>query len=364
MRADPDKVQGPPSSTDAPESLRAAVSVSRAESGDVWDRYVDSHPLATVDHAWGWRRVFESALAHRTAYLIASRTGRTCGVLPLVLFHSRLFGRSAISLPFLNYGGMLADDAETGRALVAGAEREGRQFGASHVEFRHTAAQCPALPARQHKVAMTLALASTVDGQWTAIDRKIRNQVRKAQKEGLTSASGGQELVDEFYAVFSRNMRDLGTPVYPKALFVETLRVFEGQAAITLVRRGDQAIAAAVTLAFRQTVLNPWASALREFRNLSPNVLLYWAMVESAIGRGATVFDFGRSSPGGGTYQFKEQWGAVPTPMHWEYVLIGRSDPPNQGPTNPKFERAIELWKKLPMPVANFVGPLIARHLP
>jgi FemAB-related protein (PEP-CTERM system-associated) len=337
--------------------------VSRATDGAAWDDYVARHPLGTVDHLWDWRPIFDSVLGHSPMYLVATRGDDVCGVLPLVCFQSMLFGRSAISLPFLNYGGLLADDTEVGRALVEAAGREARVFGATHVELRHLARQTDYLTSREHKLSMRLSLPGTSQELWTAIDRKVRNQVRKAQKEGLTTAQG-PDLVDEFYAVFARNMRDLGTPVYPKSLFVETVRRFAERARVFVVRLDGHPIAAGMTLFFRGVALNPWASSLREYRNHCPNMLLYWTMLEQALADGATVFDFGRSSPGGGTHQFKLQWGAAETPMHWEYLLLSRAEAPNQGPTNPKFARVIEMWKRLPLGAANAIGPFIARQLP
>jgi FemAB-related protein (PEP-CTERM system-associated) len=211
---------------------------------------------------------------------------------------------------------------------------------------------------------MRRSLPPAPDALWSAIDRKVRNQVRKAQKEGLEATIGGADLVEEFYRVFSRNMRDLGTPVYPKHLFSETLRLLPSRARVSVVRYRGQAVAAGIVIAFRDTVLNPWASSLREYRHLCPNMLLYWTLLEHAIQSGATMFDFGRSSPGGGTHQFKLQWGASETPLHWEYALIARREPPDQGPSNPRFERAIRLWQRLPLGVANVIGPHIARQLP
>lgn len=329
-----------------------------------WDRYVSGHRHATADHLSGWRTVFEQALGHRTRYLVARRAGAVCGVLPLVLFRSRIFGRSVISVPFLNYGGILADDAETGRALVEAATEIARAFGGSHLELRHVDRQCPELPVRRHKVAMTLALPESGEALWARVDRKVRNQVRKAQKEGLAPVSGGGELLGEFYAVFARNMRDLGTPVYPRALFAETLRAFPKLTRVFVIRRGSEPVAAGITVTFNGVALNPWASSLREYRHQCPNMLLYWGMLEQAVADGAGLFDFGRSSPGGGTYQFKQQWGAAERAMHWEYVLVSRAEPPDNGPSNPKFQRVIDLWKRLPMPIANLAGPLIARSLP
>jgi FemAB-related protein (PEP-CTERM system-associated) len=191
----------------------------------------------------------------------------------------------------------------------------------------------------------------------------VRNQVRKAQKEGLVSVSGGAELVPEFYRVFAHNMRDLGTPVYSRRLFDETLRAFPDRVRVFVVRRGAVPRAASVAARFRDVTLVPWASSLRGYRHLCPNMLLYWAMLEQAIADGSRTFDFGRSSPGGGTHQFKLHWGAVETPLHWEYVLLSLKALPDQGPTNPNFQTAIDFWKHLPLAVAGRVGPVLARHL-
>jgi serine/alanine adding enzyme len=341
-----------------------AVIVTPATSGAEWDAYVSRHPGGTVDHLWAWRGVFETALGHRSVYLVAKRDGLVVGVLPLVLVHSRLFGRSAVSVPFLNYGGILADDDAVIAPLVDAAREVGIEFRAGHIELRHVSRQCPTLPCRQHKLSMTLAIPSSSDALWTSLDRKVRNQVRKAQKASLEVVSGGAELVEEFYQVFARNMRDLGTPVYPRQLFASTLASFPDSARIFVVRHGSQPIAAGVSIRFRESVLNPWASSLREFRHLCPNMLLYWAMLEHAIEGGATVFDFGRSSPGGGTHQFKLQWGAIEQPLCWEYVLLTRSSPPDQGPSNSKFDLAIRMWQRLPLWAANALGPMLARHLP
>jgi FemAB-related protein (PEP-CTERM system-associated) len=352
----------PPASTDAIDPR--PVDVSDAADAGAWDRYVQAHPDGTADHLWGWRSVFEGVLGHRTLYLTAQRGGQTVGVLPLVLFRSRLFGRSAISLPFLNDGGLLADDEAVRAALIDAATARGRAFGATHLELRHRARQMPSLPYRQHKLGLTLALPGTSEDLWKGIDRKIRNQVRKAQKEGLEAVTGGLEHVEDFYRVFAENMRDLGTPVYPRRLFEETLRQFPDHARLTIVKYKGQPVASGFVIAWRGTVVNPWASSLRAFRHLCPNMLLYWSMLERAVQDGERVFDFGRSSPGGGTHQFKLQWGAVETPLHWEYVLLSRADVPNQGPTNPKFERAIQIWQRLPLALANAIGPYIARQLP
>jgi FemAB-related protein (PEP-CTERM system-associated) len=344
--------------------VHGAVIVAEDTTGHDWDRYVSQHTDGTCDHLWGWRSIFGDVFRQNSRYLVARRQDVVAGVLPLVEFRSRLFGRFIVSLPFLNYGGLLASDDEARVALLAQAGDIARRFGGSHVELRHRAQLVPDLPSRSHKLAMTRRLGGTVDELWSALDRKVRNQVRKAQKEGLDTTRGGSELVDEFFDVFAVNMRDLGTPVYSRALFAETLRVFPETAHIFLVRHKGRAVAGSVALSFRDTVLVPWASSLREARHLCANMLLYWSMLEWATAAGFAIFDFGRSSPGAGTHQFKLQWGAAETPLHWEYVLLTRGTAPDQGPANPRFAAAIEAWKRLPLWLANRLGPSIVRHIP
>jgi FemAB-related protein (PEP-CTERM system-associated) len=346
----------------APPSAPAAVSTD-VSAGD-WNRYLEGHPDATVDHLWHWRQVFEEVFGHRSAYLAARRGSQIVGVLPLVLFRSRLFGRSVISVPFLNYGGLVTDDAEVAAALVDRARGIAQDFGASHLELRHVRQQLEDLPCRRHKIALTRSLPAAGDALWADTDRKVRNQVRKAQKEGLVCEEGGVELVEAFYPVFARNMRDLGTPVYSRRLFQTTLTLFGERARVFLVKLGGRPLAGAVAITFRNTVLVPWASSLREFRHLCPNMLLYWTMLDRAVSQGARTFDFGRSSPGSGTHQFKLQWGASETPLAWEYLLLTRAAAPDHGPANPRFARAIDVWKRLPVGVANALGPVIVRNIP
>ena len=332
-----------------------------------WDSFVAAHPAASGYHLWAWRRVFEEAFGHETCYLAARRDGAVVGILPLVAFKSWFFGRFMVSLPFVNYGGVLASEASDDRvaeALVAAATRAARERGCRHLELRHTSRRLPELPVKQHKVGMFLALAADATAAWEQLDRKVRNQVRKAQKSELTSVSGGIELLEEFYGIFTVNMRDLGTPVYSRAFFERVLAEFPGAARVHVVRKGDVPVAAGITFAWRDTIEVPWASSLRAYRALCPNNLLYWAIIEHAVTSGFKTLDFGRSTPNEGTYEFKRQWGAVPSQLYWEYALVSAREIPDQSPANPKFKSAIELWKRLPVPVATAIGPLIVRSIP
>jgi FemAB-related protein (PEP-CTERM system-associated) len=211
---------------------------------------------------------------------------------------------------------------------------------------------------------MMLRLPGSRQVMWDGLDRKVRNQIRKAEKSNLTVASGGTALLDEFYAVFARNMRDLGTPVYSRSLFAAILAEFPGDARLHLVRLNGRTIAGALSYAFGDSIEVPSASSLREHRTLCPNHLMYWSIMEQAIAEGRTVFDFGRSTPDDGTYHFKEQWGAAPKQLWWEYSLQGKCELPAEDRHSSKFQAMIEAWKRLPVGVANVIGPHIARSVP
>jgi len=328
-----------------------------------WDAFVDRHEAATQYHRLAFRTVFERAFGHRCHYLAALRDGRVAGILPLVEFHSHLFGRFAVSLPFVNYGGVVADTPAVGARLVAEAVNRAEAGAWRHVELRHRDRQFTQWPARTHKVIMERPVEGTRDALWGAVDRKVRNLVRKAEKSGCTAHHGGPELLGDFYAVFSRNMRDLGTPVYTPRFFSEVMAATGGRSRVFVVRRAGIPVAASLVLVWRDRAEVPWASSLRSHASSSPNMLLYWTMLEWAVAEGVRTFDFGRSTPGEGTYHFKTQWGATAFPSVWEYAGLS-GDVPNQGPSNPKFQAAIAVWKHLPLWVANTVGPTIVKNIP
>jgi FemAB-related protein (PEP-CTERM system-associated) len=327
--------------------------------------YVAQHPRASAYHHPEWVNVIGRAFGHRTSYLTACDGERVCGVLPLVFFRSRLFGQFAVSVPFVNYGGLLADSAEAERALLDHAIEATRAAGGSHLELRHTRQVRPELAAKRHKVEMLLALEATVDGQWQALDRKLRNQIRKGEKSSLEVVVGGSELLDEFYAVFARNMRDLGTPVYSPRFFREVLAAFPDRTRVFVIRLNDgRPAAASIVHWHRDTIEVPWASAIRDFNSLSVNVFLYWHMLRFSIERGFRTFDFGRSTPGGGTFLFKKQWGAEPLQLVWEYWLPGSRQLPDLSPANQSYSTAVKVWQRLPLGVARVLAPYIVRNIP
>jgi FemAB-related protein (PEP-CTERM system-associated) len=349
--------------------LNATAPVVRVEAGGAvdgtaWDAYVSQHAEATAFHLAGWPQVVADCFGHRTFGLTAWQGGALTGVLPLVLMASRVFGRFLVSLPFFDYGGVLADNAETERALVAQAVVLAGEAGAAHLELRHVRARDLGLQSRTHRVSMRLPLPADPEALWQGFKGKLRSQIRRPGKEGCVARIAGPEALESFYRVFAVNMRDLGTPVYPKAFFARMLAAMPDRTRLCVVERGGEPVAAAFLVSFRGQLSVQWASALRRYNALSPNMLLYWTVLEHACRSGHQVFDFGRSTPGSGTYRFKEQWGASPQPLSWDYWLPAGGALPDLNYANPKYAVAIRLWQRLPVAVANVLGPRIIKHVP
>jgi FemAB-related protein (PEP-CTERM system-associated) len=345
---------------------RLIVQSLEGNSGSAeWDEFVSRAADAELYHQWGWRAIIERTFGHETHYLVARGDGgETRGVLPLVRLKSRLFGDFLVSLPYFNYAGVLAESPAASQALLEEAERLAHKLGVSHIELRHRGAVELALPMRDDKVAMLLNVPNGEDGLWSSFKPKLRAQIRRPEKEGATVREGGAELVDDFYAVFARNMRDLGTPVYARQFFQAIVASFPAQARIFVVDLARTPVAAGLVLAHRKTLEIPWASSLREANPAGVNMLLYWSVLRYAAARGFRRFDFGRSSKDSGTYRFKLQWGAQPEPLKWHYWLRGGGAVPQLTPHNPKYRLAVAAWRKLPVSVANLLGPHIVKNLP
>jgi FemAB-related protein (PEP-CTERM system-associated) len=330
----------------------------------MWDEYVQRHPEATVYHLAAWGDLLRAVYGHRSTQLAVLDEGRVVGVLPLVFFRTLLFGRFATSMPFVNYGGVVADSPAIEDLLRSSAVELTRQAGGSYLELRHARRRFPNTPCLEHKVAMVLTLEPSVEAQWGVLDRKLRNQVRKAEKSGLTVRTGGAELLGPFHDVLAENMRDLGTPVHGRRFFERMLAAFPERARIVTVWLGDTPIAASLVLWHRDRLEVPWASSVRRFNPLCANVLLYWEMLKFGVGQGFRSFDFGRSTPGEGTFLFKQQWGAEPQQLYWEYWLADGVALPDRSPKNARFSAAIALWQRMPVAITRAIGPAIVARIP
>lgn len=320
---------------------------------DIWDEYARA---GSHYHRWGWGEVLAGALGHRVRRFAAMEGDRVTGILPLAVVRSPAWGTFAVSLPTVNYGGVLADNAAAAQALAEAGLAWARQEGAKWVLLRQAAPAATGWPEAVSRHTLVLPLAAD---PWRGLDHKVRNQVRKAEKSGVEVSPGTPA---GFHRVFTECMRDLGTPAYGLAYFKAIADSF-ADARFHQVTQGQAVIGGAVTLTHGGVVETPWACSLRSARAACPQMLLYWRLIEEAAAAGRAEFDFGRSPLESGTYRFKLQWGAQPRPLPWQYWSAdGR--PVESGADNPRFELARSAWQRLPLPVARRLGPVVARWLP
>ncbi|TWT89750.1 FemAB family protein [Pseudobythopirellula maris] len=290
---------------------------------------------------------------------------RLTGALPLLAVESRLFGRFLVSLPYLNWAGVLAENVASVRALVDEAIALADERGVRYLELRQELAiEHPSLtPLKTEKVQMRAPLPGTEEGAWKMIRSSVRSQIRKGDKQGFRIEFGGDELLDDFYSVFSVNMRDLGTPVYGKRLFSELLSIGPSRAELCVVYQGPLAIACAMLFHINGVTQAPSASALRSHRATAVNTWMYWRMMARAVEKGMSTFDFGRSTMEGPTYDFKRKWGAEPQPAPWCYY-VREGNPDEMRPEGGRYSAAIRTWQRLPVWLTRLVGPPIVRGIP
>jgi len=266
-------------------------------------------------------------------------------------------------MPYFNYGGAIADHPEIENLLMTKAASFGASIGVEHIEFRDTIAR-KGYPARTDKVNMILPLPSDKQVLWDRFSPKVRSQIKRPQRENPIIHRGREDLLDHFYQVFARNMRDLGTPVYGKSLVGNILKRFPEKSSIISVTLKGKPVAAAFLLGHNAILEIPWASTNRSFNHLGVNMLMYWEVLCFAIEKGYKYFDFGRSSKDSGTFKFKQQWGALPRQSYWHYWLSAGSSLPSLNPNNPKYRFAIAAWKHLPISISKLLGPMIVKNLP
>ena len=327
-----------------------------------WDRFVENAESSSFCHLAGWRHVMSDVFGHECLYAVArDASGNWRGVLPLVRVKSPLLGHYLVSMPFLNAGGPLGDrDAQ--QELAAWATREASRSRADLLELRARAEVPGALRLSHRKITVHLELAADAESTWRRFPSKLRSQIRRPQREGL-EARFGPEHRAAFYDVLARNMRVLGTPVLPATLFARIGELFPHVVEFGVVYRGAEPVAAGCGFFWRGEFEMTWASSLREHARSAPNMLLYWSFMQRMIERGATRFDFGRCTPGGGTHQFKRQWGGQDIPLPWAQ-WSHRNVSATPSPERPVFRAAAACWRHLPLALTNAVGPHIAARLP
>jgi FemAB-related protein (PEP-CTERM system-associated) len=340
------------------------VRVEHAPDDDPrWDPYVASRPEGTFFHRAGWSRAFARIFGYRWRGMIALRGARVVGLLPLSQVRGFPRGTSLISSPFASYGGVLADDAEAGAALLEAASELASEIGARYLELRD-GMRFPELPVKDLYVTFRRPIGPDHEQNFAAIRNKQRTSIRNAQKHGLTDFTGGAELLSVLYPIYSHSVRNLGTPVFPRRLFQELLEEFPRDSRILVAERDGKAVSAVLAFFHAGHVLPHYAGTLHEAYRYSGSDYMYWSLMRVAADRGSTVYDFGRSKRETGAFEFKKHWGLEPTPLAYQYLLLRDKTIPDLSPKNPRFSLAIRAWRRLPLPVAERIGPRVVRFFP
>jgi FemAB-related protein (PEP-CTERM system-associated) len=332
-----------------------------------WDAFVASHPAATFCHLAGWHEAVGNGLRHKPHFLMAWRGERIEAVLPLAEVKSRLFGHTLVSTPGCVYGGVLAVSEDAHCAVIDHAVGLARALKVDALELRNQTAAEGHWPTadwptkNQLYVTFRKPICEDDEANLKAIPRKQRAMVRKGISAGLVAEQ--TDDLARFYAIYAESVRNLGTPVFPRRYFEVLWRVFRPICEMSIVRHGDADVAGVMSFYHRDTVLPYYGGSRPAARSLYGNDFMYWDLMSRAARRGARVFDYGRSKRGTGSFSFKKNWGFEPEPLHYQYHLVRSRSVPDVNPNNPKYKYFIAAWKRLPLPVANRIGPVLARNL-
>jgi FemAB-related protein (PEP-CTERM system-associated) len=351
--------------TMAPVTTEVHWMLPDGEAQSEWVEFVERVPSPCPYCDPKWLRVICKGLGHKGAVLLARRDRQIVGVLPLVYMRHWLFGSHLVSLPFVNSSGVCAVDSEAASALVDRAVALADELDVRHLQLRHERELShPRLTdALRTKVHMRLNMPGSQEELWKVIGSKTRNLVRKGESQGISVQWGSRELLDEFYTIFSENMRDLGTPVFGRRLFAEILTLGESTAELCIARLGGAAVAGALLVHHKGTTEVPSASCLRRFNYTNANMVMYWNLLLKAQSKGQEHFDFGRSTIDSNTQRFKAQWGAKPSPAIWQYY-VRRGAIGDTRPDSSKFSAAIRTWSWLPVWLTRTIGPAIVKGIP
>ncbi|MES2408221.1 MAG: FemAB family XrtA/PEP-CTERM system-associated protein [Pseudomonadota bacterium] len=340
-----------------------AMNVRRMEPADAtrWDAFVQACPEATFFHRAGWAEVIERAFGHRTHFLLAEAGGEIQGVLPLAEINSRLFGHSLSALPFCVYGGPAASSPEARNALDLAAQKLAAELRVEHLEYRNRIPFHTDWPGKDLYVTFRKEIDPEVERNMTAIPRKQRAMVRKGIKAGLVSEIDAD--TQDFFHAYSSSVHRLGTPVFSRNYFQVLKQVFGGDCEVLTIRLDGRVISSVMNFYFRDEVLPYYGGGTAEARNLAGNDFMYWEVMRRACEKGYRVFDYGRSKLGTGSYDFKKNWGFEPQPLYYEYHLVRGQNVPDHNPLNPKYRLFIKAWQRMPLALANMIGPHIVKNL-
>ena len=329
-----------------------------------WDDFVRASADGSFYHLYQWRDINARTFGHRSVYLAALDGGRFVGVYPIVVLRSRLFGRIACSMPFVNFGGPCAESPEVEARLQDAARAFCEEQAVDYLEIRGRRRLVQPLPTSEHKVSMTVALDPDPERLFAAYKSAHRQDSRKPIKLGFAARAGGAELLDPFYQVLSESWRDLGTPIYGKDYFARILETFPDNIRIVGIFEGDEPAAAALSGYFGDTAEGMWLGTRAKYRRSMAGYLLYWECLKDACLAGLSRYHLGRSTADSSAEAFKKKWNAYATQLYWQYVLRSRDTMPGLNVANPKFQLAMGVWRKLPIGLTQMVGPAIARSIP
>jgi FemAB-related protein (PEP-CTERM system-associated) len=330
-----------------------------------WDAFVRACPDATFFHLSGWQKVIEASFGIKTWFYYVQQDGQIQGVLPLAEIKSRLFGHSLGAMPFCVYGGVAAIDDGARVLLDDAADKLARELGVGHLEYRGMTRAHPDDPSFHTKelyVTFRKEISADDEANLNAIPRKQRAMVRKGIKLGLKGVV--EDNVDRMFEAYANSVLRLGTPVFPKKYFALLQQTFGDECEVRSIYTGDDRLVASVlSFYWRDEVVPYYGGGMDLAREVAGNDFMYWNLMQAAAARGCRIFDYGRSKLGTGAYDFKKNWGFTAEPLPYEYKLYASSKLPDNNPLNPKYQLFIKMWKKLPLPVANFLGPYIVRNL-
>jgi FemAB-related protein (PEP-CTERM system-associated) len=329
-----------------------------------WERYVSDHREGTLFHSLAWKQVVERAFQHKSHYFVAIQkdTGEIVGLLPLFEIKSMLFDHFLVSVPFGTIGGALADSPDIAKSLTKRSIELTHQVGASYLELKNSQ-PLPDLATKSLYFNFSRPIFQNSEDNLLAIPRKSRAMVRKGIKAGLTREFG-EHLLEEFYQILATNYHRHGTPIFPKRFFKIFLEEFRTQVLLMVVREpSGKGVAAVMSFFYADTIMPYFAGSLTEYRAWAPNDYMYWMLMEYGREHGYRVFDFGRSKADTGSYSFKKNWGFEPKPLAYQYHLAKGGVLPNLSPTNIKYRKKIELWRKMPYGLTKILGPPLAKYL-
>lgn len=330
-------------------------------TAEAWDAFVHEAGDGSVMHLHAWDAVVREAYGHQTFHLAAFEGDRVLGVLPLVLVNSRVLRPNLVSMPFMDYGGPCVGPHVNAEAALIDAAREIAARHDAFLTLRCLRQAGPSLPCSLDKLTVFLELGADEEALWRSLPSERRNRIRKGQKSGLTASFHGPESLKDFYAVFSANMRDIGSPVHSLQFFRKVMIHLGHRTRIVLVRWQGRPIGAGLMLLFKGMISIPWVSSLRSFFDKCPNQVLYWETMRFGIAQGLRVLDFGRSSRDSGTFEAKRQWQGDAVQLYWHYYPE-TAEPPGEDVKH--FRWAAGVWQRLPLPLANVMGPWLRRGIP